>query len=474
MRRTRTRVSAAVMMAGALTITGCSSIGSVFSSTPSVPVGQVGNVAGFLGGVVADEPQAALTGRAVLSAGGTAADAATAMGFALAVTLPSRAGLGSGGACLVYAPGSGGPGAGAPEALMFPRVAPADPGRADRPASVPMLARGLFALQARYGSRPIESLIIPAEQMARFGVPVSRALVRDLAVVAGPLSVDPGAKAAFFPNGTPLAEGGTLLQPELGGTIAQLRTAGVGDLYQGLMAKRLEASMPFVGGGLSVADMRAAVPHFDAPILLPAPNSDMVAVFPAPEPGGVATAAALQVLVNDPEATEPARQRALGVAQAWRKGGVTVEQLAQGHDMATSIGALPASTSFGAVDRNGGAVICAVSMGNLFGTGRIAPGTGVLMGVSPARTPQPLLSAALLYAPVGQAFHGMAGGSGQEGAPVAAALGLIGGMRGKLPVSPPEPGRANVMICPQYLPGNSASCAWSADPRGFGLAVGSN
>ncbi len=472
----KARALTAMLMAGAMSLNGCATVGDLFQSGPTVPVGKPGAVKGFLGGVVADEPEAALIGRSVLSAGGNAADAAAAMGFALAVTLPSRAGLGAGGACLVYDPARSGPGGGAPEALLFPAVAPANPGAASRPASVPMLARGLYAMQARYGSLPIEQLIVPAEQAARFGVKVSRALLRDVAVVAGPLGADPGARAVFFANGQPLQEGAMLVQPELGSTISQLRVAGLGDLYQGATARKLEAAMPAVGGGLSITDMRQALPRFAQPFSQPAPGNDILAALP--EAGGVATVAALQVLANGLSSpalpADAAEQRSIAVAAAMRQNGVSAEQVLAADLKPATLGPLPASTSFGVVDRDGRAVMCATSMGNLFGTGRIAPGTGILLGASPAKTPQPLLAVAMLYNPGAGQFHGMAGGSGQEAAPIAAGLSLAAGMLGKLPVTSPEPGRGNVIACPAYLPKNAQSCVWATDPRGAGLAVGSN
>ena len=189
----------------------------VFGPSNAPAQGQPGFVQGFLGGVVADEPRAALAAREVLSAGGNAADAAVALGFVLSVTLPSRAGLGGGGACLAYAADKKSANQGVPEAVLFTPVAAASLGaNADRPAAVPMLARGLYLLHARYGHLPFESLIVPAEQLARFGTPASRALVRDLALVAGPLLADPNARAVFSQGGAPLAEGQTLLQPDLG------------------------------------------------------------------------------------------------------------------------------------------------------------------------------------------------------------------------------------------------------------------
>ena len=56
------------------------------------------------GYAVAPVPEAATAAKKILNQGGNAVDAATAAGFALAVTLPSRAGLGGGGACLIDLP----------------------------------------------------------------------------------------------------------------------------------------------------------------------------------------------------------------------------------------------------------------------------------------------------------------------------------------------------------------------------------
>ena len=199
-----------VLLAATLLVSGCDTMSNLKNKVfgPSgPPEGQLGYVKGFLGGVAADEPRAALIARDVLSQGGNAADAAVALGFALSVTLPSRAGIGGGGGCVAFAAGGKSVNGGVPEAVIFTAPAASGGPNADRPAAVPLLARGLYLLHVRYNHLPFESLIVPAEQMARFGTPVSRALAQDLAVVGGPLLADPAAAAIFGRGGVPLAEG---------------------------------------------------------------------------------------------------------------------------------------------------------------------------------------------------------------------------------------------------------------------------
>jgi gamma-glutamyltranspeptidase / glutathione hydrolase len=370
------------------------------------------------GYAVADEPQAALVGRQILNEGGDAADAAAAEGFALSVTLPSRAGLGGGGACVVKMPNAQGQ-MQAPVALLFPAGNPAGNG-GSRPAAVPTLARGLLALQARYGNLPYATVIEPAEQLAA-GTLVSPALEADLKVVGPALLEDPAAAALFGPNGTILPAGANLVQPDLAGTFEMLRTQGLQGFYTGTSAQQFVTAADQAGAGLTVADLANSAPKFVPPVISKAHNLNLAML-----PTSAAT-------------------------------GQT----------------LPASAAFMALDKNGGVVACAVSLNNLFGTGRIAPGTGVMLAASPRDVPAPQLAAGIAYNEV-LTFHAAATGTGQAEAAEAARLALTGAIsRGRLKnVTLPAPGLANVISCPGGVPGSEGSCTASVDPRSLGLAIG--
>lgn len=459
---------------GLLALSGCGlgeTVGGLVG-TAGPAEGEAGHVRGFLGAAVADEPRAALVARDVLSAGGTAADAAVAAGFAMAVTLPSRSGLGAGGACLVYDRGRN-----QTEAVLFPAVRPAQ-ARGDRPAAVPMLARGLFALHTRNPRRPFEELMAPAEQLARFGATTSRALAQDLAAVAGPLSADPGARAIFAgPGGQPLREGERLVQPDLGSTLAALRTAGVGDLYQGALARRLEQVSPRIGGGLTLEDTRPAIPTMGVPLQMTVGN-DVLSFLPVPADGGLAGAAAFRAL-HGGAGVDAAAQQGLATAMAWRqRGGDPAALLAGAPGAAFGAPQLPASSSLVTLDREGNAISCAFSLNNLFGTGRVLPQMGFLLAAAPdvGRVEPPLLAAALAHNTSLRAFRYAGAASGQAAAPIALALPAARHLLNGTPLadavaSVPEPGRANAIACGRYLPGSAAQCAAATDPRGAGLAV---
>ncbi len=407
------RLTAAVSL---IALSGCATLGhQLLGLNSGQGSGQNAEPPAVFGYAVADEPQAALVGRQILNQGGNAADAAAAEGFAMAVTLPSRASLGGGGACLVRMPDSQGrlqPAV----ALLFPAGSPAALG-GDRPAAVPTMARGLLALQASYGQLPQSAVIVPAERLAAIAQ-LSPALESDLQVVGSALLADPASAAVFAPNGTMLPANANLTQPDLATTLDTLRTQGVQGFYAGVYAQTFAAAAQEAGGGLTLQDLGVAKPRIETPVFGKAKNY---------------TTASLPVVTAPMET-------------------------------------LPASASFMALDKNGGAVICVTSLNNLFGTGRIAPGTGVLLAASPHSNPTPDLAAAMAY--TGNTFRAGASGTGQSGAAEAAQAGLANALAGQPAAPVPEPGRANVISCPGGVPGGEGSCTATADARGQGLAIG--
>jgi gamma-glutamyltranspeptidase/glutathione hydrolase len=374
-------------------------------------LGQTSITPTIFGYAVADEPQAALAARQILNEGGNAADAAAAEGFALAVTLPSRAGLGGGGGCVIKMPGS------PTTTLIFPPGPAAAAGGA-RPAAVPELARGLLAMQAKYGQLPFAATVVPAERLAG-GVPVSQALAADLSVVGPALLADPAAAAIFgAPSGGILQAGANLQQPDLAATLEILRTQGVPGFYNGAFASQFTAAANQAGASLTLADLQSDVPNFAPPANFTSGNGYSISMLPIAAP---------------------------------------------------SANILPASAGFAALDKNGGAVACATTMNNLFGTGRIAPGTGILLAASPRAVPTPDLAAGI--ATSGDNFRAAVTGTGQAAAAQSAVNAMDAALHNR-PAAIPDPGRANIISCPGNVPGGEATCTATADPNGNGFATG--
>ncbi|MBF0251112.1 MAG: gamma-glutamyltransferase [Alphaproteobacteria bacterium] len=518
------------------------------SGAPKTTQGTIGYVEGFLGGVAADEPRAALIGRDILSSGGSAADAAAAMYFALAVTMPARAGIGGGGMCVVYDPKN--PTA---EVLDFTAPSPAAISQAaDRPSAIPTNPRGIFALQARYGRLLWKQVVAPGERLARFGHPVSRALSRDLAEVGPALLADPSARAVFGQNGgaTIAREGTKIDQVDLAATMSLLRARGVGPFYTGLFARQLVDAVNSAGGSLSIEELRNYTPQWRPTVRVDVGN-DVAHFAPPPAAASMVAASMIAMLNKDggfdgdgeglrAHLVAETGLRAFAARETWLTAGgqgvgdfaaavskENVETVMRGmtrerkadpqsfRPMAQNRHEPGASTAFAAVDPDGVAVSCAVSMNAKFGTGRIAPGTGILMAAAPGiggRGPIDL-APMLIINENSHEFRMAAGASGGVAAPsalsavvmrlleleepadvaVAAPRAHHGGdpdvtyhepeldgsaqqylsAAGHRLAATPVLGQVNVLYCPKGLPADPASCEMTSDPRGAGLAAGS-
>jgi gamma-glutamyltranspeptidase/glutathione hydrolase len=379
-------------------------------------------VGGF-SGVSADESRAAEIGRDVLQAGGNATDAAVAMYFAMAVTLPSAASLGASGACIVHDDKTK-----AAEAFVFPPVAA--PGSvAGQPFTVPAGVRAITLMHVRHGQLRWEATVAPAERLARLGVPVSRALARDLQAGGSMLN-----SRAF---GGALAEGSTLTQPELAGTLGAIRQRGGVDFFQGQLARTIAEQM---GGSLPVEALRAAVPQAS----VPASESYGMRrkVYVAPPPAGGAA-----------------------VLSGWKG------QAPSGPTPTDSGG----FAGLVAVDGKAGAAACALSMGQLFGARAMIPGIGVLLG---APTPAAASASPMIIANPGNGEFTFAGAGGG-----AATAGQATGFVARETVENDRPlanvlaqrrgqgGWVNAIACPSGLRSDPGLCRSAIDPAGAGLSL---
>lgn len=384
--------------------------------------------------VAADESRAAEVGRDVLQAGGNASDAAVAMYFAMAVTLPSAASLGASGVCIVHDAKTR-----VGEAFVFGPV-PAPGGIRGVPITVPSGVRAITLMHVRHGQARWEATVAPAERLARLGVPVSRALSRDLQAGGAALGADSEARRIFGRGGgIALTEGDNFTQTDLAATLGVLRQRGGVDLSQGTLARLVSEQVSQLGGSMPIEMIRNAVPQAGPPA---GESYGGFRVYVAPAP--MAGASALAGWKGQPG----------GGAAPADSGGIA---------------------GLAAIDEKGNAAACSLSMGQLFGARIIVPGTGILLATPTADSTaiSPLVignpgNGEVLFAGAGggspSAAHAtgfIARGTVQDKQYVAAALRAHAG-RG---------GYVNAIACPDGIRSGGASCNSGIDPAGGGLAL---
>ena len=469
-----------------------------------MPLGVIGHVEGDFGGAVTDEPTAALIARDILSAGGSAADVAVALYFTLSVTYPSAAGLGGGGVCLVH---GGNPGR--VEALDFTAGRPARrPTEGRREFAVPGSVRGMAALHARYGRLRWSQLVQPAERLARFGHPMSRAFAHEIRRNAAVVNASADLGALFKgADGLILKEGDDLRQLELSVVLGRLRAKGAGEFYAGALAGRLAASYQAAGGTVTIEDLRGYRPVWRETLTGSFGDHD-VHFAPPPVRGGALAAGLWDALKeNGAYRRAPSDARDTAVVEASAKAYKALGE----HDG----GAIPdySVTSFAAMDHFGGAVACSVTMNAPFGVARLATGTGVIAGAAPTPERDGRISLApmlIVNKPTANAFFA-AGASGDASSPtsmISVALKLlvddqkladaIDAARyhagwtsrtvfaeakanaaatarfdaaGYRVVKVPTLGRINAIWCAKGILREPGKCVYLTDKRGFGYGV---
>jgi len=232
-------------------------------------------------GMVASQARdAAEAGIAILEAGGTAADAAVAAAFALAVVEPWNSGIGGIGFTQVAGPGI------APQTFDFGPVSPhaLDPSAfpmtgkmkddlftwpevfEDRnvhgPLSfaIPSSVAGYAEIHKRHGKLPLSVVMEPAIALAKRGLSQDWFTTLKVASSASVLRLYGESARIYLPNGLPpvgpyQGAPGFFRQGRLAETLERLAAAGLRDFYEGGIASELLADFKEMGSPINAADL---------------------------------------------------------------------------------------------------------------------------------------------------------------------------------------------------------------------------
>jgi len=380
------------------------------------------------GMVVSQNRTATQVGQQILAKGGNAVDAAVAVGFALAVTLPRAGNLGGSGFMLVHK-------ADKKEtiALDYRSVAPlaatieklqGEDGEIDWDRltfgpiapGVPGTVAGLYLAWQRYGSLPWPDLLQPAYDLAKQGFTVTDDLAFALANGVSSLSRYERSAAIYLKgNNQSLKAGDLLVQKNLAWSISQIQQHGADAFYRGEVGQRMVEAVQAAGGLISMEDLASYKVRPRRPVLTRYRDHAVVSMAPV-SAGGVTLLQMLNMLSNfDMSKYDQGSAKSLHLlAEVMKRSaanrrtylgdpdfveipmkGYLSKQLAR--DMAKGINLRKAAkvkdidpqapgkyesretTHFSVIDRFGNAVSNTYTLGYSFGSGFVAGETGILL-----------------------------------------------------------------------------------------------
>jgi oxamate amidohydrolase len=263
---------------------------------------------GRRGVVASPHPLATVAGLETLLRGGTAVDAAVAVGATLAVVYPHMTGLGGDSFWLIWdarasrltALQAAGAAAAAASPDLYRRRGLAQiPARGPLAAlTVPGAVDGLWTAhrfsQERLGSAvPWGDLLQAATRHAADGMPVSPCQARVTAGAADLLAaVDPALamfRTTYLNEGAALPPGRRLVQPRLSRTLERLAREGGRAFYEGDLAAEIGRACEAVGSPLRASDLAVHRSRWADPITVPY-RGGVAASVPPPCQGLVALA----------------------------------------------------------------------------------------------------------------------------------------------------------------------------------------
>ncbi len=380
------------------------------------------------GMVVSADIAASEIGARVLADGGTAVDAAVAVGFALAVVRPRAGNIGGGGFMLVYSAADGETQAidyreaapiGATRGMFLDEQGNVDPQKArfsHQSAGVPGTVAGLHLAHEKYGKLPWKRLLAPSIELARDGFKVRYDLSRTWERSGERLRRDTSSLEYFFKeNGDNYVPGDVFVQADLAWSLEQIAEFGSGAFYSGAIAKKIVAEMERGGGLIDAESLAAYKPVVREPVRGTYRGFEIVSMPPSSS-GGIHVIQMLNILEHFPvgaygaesadnvhllvEAAKLAyadRSKHLGdlkfhdVPAKWLMSKEYAQELAAGIDMQKARPSEEISpgvalkkesvdtTHFSIIDRHGNMVANSYTLNLSFGSGLSVDGAGFLL-----------------------------------------------------------------------------------------------
>ena len=379
-------------------------------------------------GMVATEQElASKIGLDVLKSGGNAVDAAVAIGFALAVALPNAGNVGGGGFMMVYDAKTA-----KTVAVDFREVGPAAASRdmyldasgkvidgkslyTHYAIGVPGTVAGMTHALQKWGTQPLTKLLRPSIELAEKGYPVSETLAKVLQQETKNMGKWPATKAIYWRNGAPLKAGDRLVQKDLGHSLRLIARDGARAFYEGEIAHKIAADMAKNGNPMTLQDLKNYKVVEREPVRGTYRGYEIV-TMPPPSSGGAHLVQILNIMERWPikdwglnsANTVHHMAEAMKLAYADRAeylgdpgfvqiplSGLTSKKYADAlaaqisADKARSAKEIRAgkpqpyesdqTTHYSVVDKAGNMVAVTYTLNTNFGSGIVAPGTGIML-----------------------------------------------------------------------------------------------
>jgi len=401
----------------------------IFSANISAQVSYIDYLSPFhptigqTGMVVSQNQASSDIGIQILDMGGNAVDAAVAVGFSLAITLPRAGNLGGGGFMLVYLQEEQ-----KTIAVDFRSAAPKDIQQDDflflknnydqrrygyKASGVPGTVAGLIETHEKYGKLSLKEILRPVIDQAEKGIAVSYDLNQAIGS-ARQIALDLGSSQIYLKDGSPVPEHSRMARKNLAWAITEIANKGQKAFYEGSIAKKIVKAMEDNGGYISATDLKEYKPRFSEPIQT-SYRGFKVFAHPPPAGGAAVVLESLNILENfSVEKMGPHSAQFLHLfAEALQRGhmdrsrfmgdpefyDVPIERIIS-KERSTALAkkinldrVTPAedlnpdslftegenTTHYSIIDKDGNAVSNTYTLGYSFGSGVTVPGTGILL-----------------------------------------------------------------------------------------------